>query len=144
MNSIMPIILGTAAPGIWGCDTIPVGSADLVRDRNWYPIVVDLTGTHTKEELLGVIAKAGEFPDYFGHNWDGIADCLNDLAWLNAKGYVVLVKNGSSLSDCCPDATAILLDVLSEASEAWSERGLVFTTVWEGWLPSGFPALDQL
>ena len=140
----MPVILGTAAPGIWGCVSIPDGSIDLVHDPNWHPIVVDLSSTCTKQDLLGVIAMAGQFPEHFGHNWDATADCLEDLAWLDAGGYVVLVRNGSSLSDCCPDATAILLDVLSEASETWSERGIVFTTVWEGRLPAGFPALDQL
>ena len=31
-----------------------------------------------KDTLLTSIAKACNFPDYFGHNWDALWDCLTD------------------------------------------------------------------
>ncbi len=31
-----------------------------------------------KDTLLTSIAKACEFPDYFGYNWDALWDCLTD------------------------------------------------------------------
>ncbi len=31
-----------------------------------------------KETLLTSVAKACDFPDYFGHNWDALWDCLTD------------------------------------------------------------------
>lgn len=31
-----------------------------------------------KETLLISIAKACDFPSYFGHNWDALWDCLTD------------------------------------------------------------------
>jgi hypothetical protein len=30
------------------------------------------------------------FPAWFGHNWDALADCLTDLSWLPAAGYVLI------------------------------------------------------
>ena len=43
--------------------------------------VVHLDGTKitSKESFLKEIAEALEFPDYFGHNWDALEDCLRDL-----------------------------------------------------------------
>ena len=32
-----------------------------------------------KETLLTSIAKACDFPAYFGHNWDALWDCLTDV-----------------------------------------------------------------
>ena len=31
-----------------------------------------------KETLLSSLAKAGNFPSWFGHNWDAAWDCLTD------------------------------------------------------------------
>src|SRR5699024_7231387 len=43
---------------------------------------IELSGTTDKSEILTRIASALIFPDWFGHNWDALADCLGDLSWL--------------------------------------------------------------
>jgi hypothetical protein len=41
----------------------------------------DVAGCSDKAGLLARTADALEFPAWFGHNWDALADCLTDLAW---------------------------------------------------------------
>ncbi len=144
VNLLLPVVLGIAAPGVWRCDAMPNNAADLVQSRGWTAIEFDASAGQTKKELLQIIGAAGKFPSYFGHNWDAVADCFQDLSWLDPSGIVVLARNGGELAACCPDSTEILLDVLAEASEVWSARGIPFTTVWEGDAPESLPSLDQL
>ena len=144
VSLLLPLVLGIAAPGVWRCDDLPVGAADLIRERSWTPIEFDASAGKTKEELLQIIATAGRFPTYFGKNWDAAADCFKDLSWLDADGVVVLARNGGQLAACCPASTEILLDVLAEASEVWAARGFAFSTVWEGDAPESLPSLEDL
>ena len=36
---------------------------------------------------FAAIGKALRFPEWFGHNWDALTDCLLDMGWLPAAGY---------------------------------------------------------
>lgn len=41
-------------------------------------IAIIITDELNKDTLLTSIAKACDFPAYFGHNWDALWDCLTD------------------------------------------------------------------
>ncbi|MFF3609680.1 barstar family protein [Streptomyces sp. NPDC002463] len=43
------------------------------------PVVLDLTGVMDKAALMDRCAVALALPDWFGRNWDALADCLTDL-----------------------------------------------------------------
>ncbi|MFF8377703.1 barstar family protein [Streptomyces sp. NPDC015661] len=43
------------------------------------PVVLDLTGVTDKAALMDRCAEALALPDWFGRNWDALADCLTDL-----------------------------------------------------------------
>ncbi|MFK0216378.1 barstar family protein [Streptomyces sp. NPDC090298] len=43
------------------------------------PVVLDLTGVTDKAALMDRCADALALPDWFGRNWDALADCLTDL-----------------------------------------------------------------
>ena len=90
----------------------------------------------TPAGLFAEFARALEFPDYFGHNWDALEECLADLEWLPAKGYVVLVTDAQTVIPDDEEEYETLLEVLSDAGEAWSKgqageggRSIVFHTV---------------
>lgn len=77
-----------------------------------------------KERLLGNIARALDFPDWFGHNWDALEDCLTDLSWRGAAGYVLVFE------DARPgDELGVLMEVLRTTAEHWAGRGKPFFAV---------------
>ncbi|WP_329276681.1 barstar family protein [Streptomyces sp. NBC_00691] len=43
------------------------------------PVVLDLTGVTDKAGLMDRCAAVLALPDWFGRNWDALADCLTDL-----------------------------------------------------------------
>jgi hypothetical protein len=75
----------------------------------------------TAAGIFNEFARALEFPDYFGHNWDGLEECLADLEWLPAKGYVVLITDAHWVLPDDEEEYETLLEILSDAGEAWSK-----------------------
>lgn len=75
----------------------------------------------TPAGLFTEFARALGFPDYFGHNWDAMEECLADLEWLPAKGYVLLVTDAQTVLADDEDEYETLLEILSDAGEAWSK-----------------------
>lgn len=84
---------------------------------------VDLAGATTKADVLARIADALAFPDWFGHNWDALADALGDLSWAPpAPGRVLLVEHADAWRDAEPDEFDTLLAILDEAAFDWADR----------------------
>jgi RNAse (barnase) inhibitor barstar len=75
----------------------------------------------TPTGVFNEFARALEFPDYFGHNWDALEECLADLEWMPAKGYVLLVTDAHCVIPDEEEEYETLLEVLSDAGEAWSK-----------------------
>jgi RNAse (barnase) inhibitor barstar len=60
------------------------------------------------------------FPGYFGWNWDALSDCLQDLNWLPAEQYLIVVEHASRLlSDNAADLRT-LFRVLHRAVRHWA------------------------
>jgi hypothetical protein len=98
---------------------------------------IDLGGAAAKEALLARIAGALAFPSWFGGNWDALEDCLSDLSWMPAAGYVLLLERASGLP---ADERGTLADILASAATSWAERKRPFFAVFvDG--AAGLPAL---
>jgi RNAse (barnase) inhibitor barstar len=78
-------------------------------------------GCHCKTpaHLFAEFARALEFPDYFGHNWDALEECLADLEWLPAKGYILLITDAAHVLLDDEEEYETFLEVLRDAGEAW-------------------------
>jgi RNAse (barnase) inhibitor barstar len=74
----------------------------------------------TPAALFTEFAKVLELPEYFGHNWDSLEECLADLEWMPAKGYVLLLTDAEQILPEDEEDYATLLEVLSDAGEAWA------------------------
>ncbi len=87
---------------------------------------VDLAGCIDKAEALTRIAGALSFPGWFGGNWDALADCLGDLSWLIAPGYLLLIEHSSAWRNAHGEDFDTLLAILNEAAQDWRERNVAF------------------
>jgi RNAse (barnase) inhibitor barstar len=72
---------------------------------------------------IEAIARALQFPDWFGGNWDALEDCLSDLSWRKPP-YRLVLRNFRK-----GDELGILIDVLGSAAQFWNEHGESFVAV---------------
>jgi len=65
------------------------------------------------DALFSKLAQALEFPDYFGHNWDALDECLREV-----PGDVLLVVHeAETLWREAPDVALALVELWLEAAE---------------------------
>jgi RNAse (barnase) inhibitor barstar len=83
---------------------------------------MDGRGAGSNEELLARLAEALRFPDYFGQNWDAVDDCLCDMEWLPATGYVLIVRNARELWAGNVPGAGKLIEVWLFAAEYWATQ----------------------
>lgn len=81
-----------------------------------------IKGRHcnTSANLFTEFARALEFPEYFGRNWDAMEECLADLEWLPARGYVLLITEAEGLLPDHDEEYETFLEILRDAGEAWA------------------------
>ena len=89
----------------------------LVAGADWDRVFPIPCGLGTKSELLAALAGALSLPDYFGANWDALADCLTDLGWVPQRR--LLVIHGDLPLRRTADRAAYL-EVLGEAVQSWA------------------------
>lgn len=99
--------------------TAPAGASRDIR--------IDLAGCVDKAGLLARLAAALQFPAWFGHNWDALADCLTDLSWLPAERYAITLVQPQGLRAAAPDTFATALEILDEAAAYWAAAGVAFS-----------------
>jgi len=92
----------------------------LVRPPTGFALKI-IKGRHCKTpaNLFAEFAQALEFPDYFGHNWDALEECLADLEWLPAKGYILLITDAGCVLPEDEEEYETFLEILRDAGEAW-------------------------
>lgn len=102
---------------------------------------VDLSRAQDKRGLLDAVGKAMGFPEWFGHNFDALADCLNDLVWRPAEGYFVLLDHCDGIHGRAESDFVATLQVFAQAADEWREQGIPFWCFVEmqadgiNWLP---------
>jgi RNAse (barnase) inhibitor barstar len=119
-----------ADPAVCGVYRVaPGGDGDYLeaaRSIDFAAIAIDFDGCTGKDDALARLAAALHFPDWFGGNWDALADCLADLSWLPAPGYVLLLARTEAWRDADPAAFETLSAVLEDASTRWARERIPF------------------
>lgn len=73
-------------------------------------------GIRTRETLFEVLRRELRLPDYFGENWDALADCLRDLSWIDERRVAI---EHAELPQLNEDDLSIYLDLLAECVKDW-------------------------
>lgn len=87
---------------------------------------VDLADCQDKADLMQRFAAAGQFPEWFGGNWDALADALGDLSWRPAPGYLLLIEHAGDWRAAHGEDFDTLLDILNEAAFRWAQARSAF------------------
>lgn len=86
----------------------------------WIVLRLDLDGVRSKAALMRRCGDALRVPEWFGGNWDALADVLVDLSWLpDAPGRLLAVTSWRGYADERPGDWATLREVLEEAVDFW-------------------------
>ena len=83
---------------------------------------------HAKDRaaLFTEIDRALKLPEHFGHNWDALADVIEDRDWLGKTGRVIVFGGSAVYRREHPNDWATLEEIFAEACEFWKERHIAF------------------
>lgn len=111
-----------ARSGLYALPADPAPVLSAARSAGLAVYAVDLRGARDKPARLQALARALRFPAGFGGNWDALADCLQDLGWLQDQGWM-LVLRGTAGTEADQN---MLRSILADSAAAWRARGRVF------------------
>src|SRR4029450_2055762 len=87
---------------------------------------VDLAHAKDRAALFAELDRALKLPDHFGHNFDALADVLEDRDWLGKSGRALVVTGTGAYRRDHPTDWSTVEDIFSEAAEFWNERHVPF------------------
>lgn len=118
MSGLAAVLARRHEPGVyrWHAAFPPDEVAHTVEHAGWRFAHVDAWPTDTKDEFLERIARALDFPSWFGGNLDALADCLADVG-ADARGVVVLWDGWGPFARADERGFGRTLDVLRQRAE---------------------------
>jgi len=133
VNNPIASILDSHKAGVWflpgNGDARAVQSA--AKKARYTYVHIDGTKIERKEQLLNHLATALRLPKSFGHNWDALEECLNDLEG-DGEGYVIYYDHIDGLLGAHPDQFETLVELLRDAVESWKEDDEALVVLFSG------------
>lgn len=86
----------------------------------------EVAHANDRAALFGELDRKLGLPEHFGHNWDALADVLEDRDWLGKTGRVIAISGVAAYRRDHPTDWATLEDILAEACEFWKELHMPF------------------
>jgi hypothetical protein len=102
---------------------------------------VDIGHAHDKEHFAEHVAEALRFPEVTAPDWNGFSRALQDLSWMPAKGWVVILEKSKHFCAGHRHEFEDAMRAMAAAAEYWRRQGRPFWTLIggpEGW-KSGWP-----
>lgn len=95
------------------------GARTAAREKGWHLVELDTSAGTDKTHFLDVCRKAFDLPDWFGNNWDALADSLTDVDHI--PGTLVLWHGAGALDASVRETAA---EIFAARSEQATSRGL--------------------
>ncbi len=143
MNSLLSLLPDVERAGVYHTEVPADEIIAAAKAAGLHTFKVDVRKARGKNEFLDRFATILHFPDYFGRNWDALADCLSDLAWLDGAGWVLILIRCDLFARNDEDSFNTAVEVLNAAAASWRERKKpfwVFVQGNPGWEP-GLPKI---
>jgi hypothetical protein len=144
MSGLAAVLAGHHEPGVFrwhgAFDVADVRHA--VEHAGWgFGHVDGWTKADSKSGFLEEVGEALGFPDYYGQNFDALADCLHDVG-TGTSGVVLLWDGWGTLARADEKAFSVALSVLGTRVNA--DRGSPFCVLLRGEGPEvpGIASLD--
>jgi RNAse (barnase) inhibitor barstar len=96
-------------------------SSENITNELYYIAVIDGSECRTLKAFLEKIGKAFKFPSYYGKNLNALAECLNDLEWLDKPNYILIIKNSKEfLMNESEETRTHIFSFLERVSKEWA------------------------
>jgi RNAse (barnase) inhibitor barstar len=116
--------------------TEPLDTEQVLAELGVTARVLDGKLMRTKAGLIDEFASRLAFPDYFGRNWDALADCLADLDWLRGLAYAFVIHRASELlADEPPAQISAFFQLIEQTAAQWAQP----VSLGEAWDRSAIP-----
>ncbi len=150
MSGLAALLAGRRPAGlyVWHSATRPADVARAAEHAGFRAFLLDGRAATDKESFLAACERAFGLPEARGRmwnarSWGALADCLTDLSWTPARGYVVVYDGWGMLARCDPEAWAAAYRILAAAARRWADAGTPFAVLFRGPGPGlGLPYLD--
>lgn len=83
------------------------------------PVVLSLVGVRDKAAFMERCARAFRLPDWFGRNWDALADCLTDPSWTPGVRGRLVVSGWQEFAEAAPGEWEMARQVFADAVAHW-------------------------
>jgi hypothetical protein len=112
------LVEGEYQPGLyrWPSRAHPGALGRELAGSGW--VGYELTGVTDVDRFFAECAATLAFPGWFGHTWEGLADCLADLSWLPGTGHVLVWERYGVLVDSDSKAWRQAYETLDRAVAA--------------------------
>jgi len=77
-------------------------------------------GLTSRDDLFKALQDKLKLPNYFGHNWDALQECLEDLSWIKQRRVIIIHRDVPALKQ---KDIAEYRDVLATSSQHWVSSG---------------------
>lgn len=85
-------------------------------------VVIDLSAVSSSEGLHAVLAKALDFPDFYGRNWDAFWDAITGLVEMPGR---LVLKGWPRFAEDLPEAADSLQSCLEDLALQFPESAPV-------------------
>lgn len=127
-------------------DASAISRDDVIRaatDAGLTPIVVDCDRARSRSAVLRAIAKAVDFPEFFGSNLDALYDCLSDTVVDQRDGLFLWFYKLHTGDPILADDAKAVLDVCADVVEFAANNERVFSYVVEHAGKHPDPVIDE-
>ena len=122
-DRITQILSGEVYPSVYLLD-VPLTPKELGRlsqDQGTKVYILDGTKITDRATLLQQFDTVMEFPEYFGHNWDALKDCLTELDGHEIDRYIISIDRLEQFTTNDPTQWTNFMDVCKSVIEYWQD-----------------------